>query len=731
MSISARQLVLVTMALGCWAARAWAEVGLKGQLDRRALAHVEGRLLDAVEVLSRSSWEEGESWARRHDLLMRERRLVVVAELDREASTVAPLLRAYGAEVLKSRDRYTKVAVPVDQLTRIAVEAGYVRFLRQPLRPFALVTSEGVALTNADGYHANGWTGAGVKIAVVDAGFGNLEAAIANGERPPSLHTYDFTGTGIGGTTHGTMVAEVVHDMAPGSELYLMKIGDELDLAEAVDSCIARGVRVINHSMCWPNAGPLDGTGPICSMVDTAFAHGITWVNAAGNHALRHYRGQFSDSDANGWHNFAEGGLYEFNSLGFANIGASVGVFLSWNDWWQSDQDYDLFLYYYNGSGGSWVAYDSSTTRQTGSQWPVENLLVVMDRSAEVAVRVRKTNADGSHELTLFTNYYTLQYRHSASSILIPGDAARALTVGAVPVAQWHTGPQASYSSQGPTYDGRLKPDWVGPTSVSVFTGGGVFSGTSAAAPHVAASAALLLSRYPEWSPVEVFARLEESVSHDFGEPGKDNVFGAGTLHNDDLVPVQLVGFRVEQIGAHARLHWETHSETENLGFEVYRAEEGAAARVKLTTELIPGAGTSNERRTYSFDDVQVQAGRRYYYWLADVDCRGRRTMHGPAELSMSSMQLAYSLEQNWPNPFNPSTRITFSLPEESQVEVRVYDMLGRHVRTLVAAHTRAGTHSVTWDGTDHSGAALPGGLYLCVLQANGFTATRKMVLVR
>ena len=702
------------------------------QVLRSQIPHVESQLCDLLEVVGRWASPEAEQWAQRHGIPLLEGRVVVVVDLAYECKDAAMLLAPYEAQLLQVRGNSVKVAMPIAQLGRFAREAANVRSIRRPLRPLELVTSEGVALTNADVYHANGWDGAGVKVAVIDGGFGNLDAALANGELPADVHLDDFTGTGIGGVTHGTMVAEIVYDMAPASELYLMKIGDDMDLAEAVDSCIARGVRVINHSMCWPNAGPLDGTGPICAMVDTAFAHGIIWVNAAGNHAQRHYRAQYYDSDGNDWHDFAiTPSVDEFNNLGSVSAGASVGLYLSWSDWWYTDQDYDLFLYYYDTGSGSWVAYDSSTTRQRGAQWPTEAISVVMDRSAQLAARIRKTKADGTHELTLFTNYYNLEYYHQASSILIPADAARALSVGAILASQWHTGPQAYSSSQGPTYDGRVKPDLMGPTSVSVFTGGGLFGGTSAAAPHVAGSAALLLCRFPEWSPSQVFERLEESVSHDYGEPGKDTVFGAGTVHNDELVPVQLASFRATQVESWARITWETHSETENVGFELYRAEGTDGARVKLTPGLIPGAGTSSQGNEYSFDDRQVQAGQLYCYWLADVDCRGRRTLHGPATVHIISLPRAYSLAQNSPNPFNPTTRISFALPVDGHVELRVFNMLGQLLRTLLDDHLPAGTHGVTWDGTDEGGTILPGGVYLYALRANGFRATRKMVLAR
>jgi hypothetical protein len=271
----------------------------------------------------------------------------------------------------------------------------------------------------------------------------------------------------------------------------------------------------------------------------------------------------------------------------------------------------------------------------------------------------------------------------------------------------------------------------MGPTNVSVFTGGGLFGGTSAAAPHVAGSAALLLGRFPDWSPSQVFERLEQSVSHDYGEPGKDVVFGSGTLHNDEMVPVELASFRATQVGTWARITWQTHSETENLGFELYRAQGLDGPRTKLTSELIPAAGTARETNEYAFDDRQVEAGNLYSYWLADVDYRGRRTLHGPATVTINALPKEYALAQNSPNPFNPSTRIAFALPVEGKVELRVFNMLGQLVRVLVDEHLPAGTHSVAWDGRDESGTNVPGGVYLCVLRANDFRATRKMVLAR
>ncbi len=88
-------------------------------------------------------------------------------------------------------------------------------------------------------------------------------------------------------------------------------------------------------------------------------------------------------------------------------------------------------------------------------------------------------------------------------------------------------------------------------------------------------------------------------------------------------------------------------------------------------------------------------------------------------------------LEQNRPNPFNPTTAIRFDLPSPQQVRLDIFGVSGRRVRTLLDQHLTAGRHSVTWNGTDESGVPLAGGVYFCRLQAQHRTVTGKMVLLR
>ena len=91
-----------------------------------------------------------------------------------------------------------------------------------------------------------------------------------------------------------------------------------------------------------------------------------------------------------------------------------------------------------------------------------------------------------------------------------------------------------------------------------------------------------------------------------------------------------------------------------------------------------------------------------------------------------------FDLVQNHPNPFNPSTTINFSVPEESVISIKVYDLSGRHVNTLLnASRIHVGHHQVIWDGTDFSGATVAAGIYIYALQTETSSITRKMVFMK
>jgi subtilisin family serine protease len=436
------------------------------------------------------------------------------------------LLQSFGAQIEARAGTLYRVRVPREHLRALADIPG-ISFIRRPRLFTALGprTTEGVLPTGALLLQSAGWRGQNVKIAIIDLGFAGLSRALDSKviKREVIVDTQDYTGEGLEvGTSHGTGVAEIVHSMAPQAWLYLKKVADEIDLSNAVDDAIAQGVQIINYSVGVANANFGDGTGIVAAIVDRARAHGILWVNAAGNHAQSHWMGPFSDRNFNNWLEFAPGREELLIKVDFPG---SIQLYLTWDDWPRTAQDFDLFLY---DAQGRLVA--SSQNYQTGFEEPTEQIEYVawapgVYRARVLARRVFRTNI----RLKIFNlSQQPIEPNVPAGSILTPADARGAFAVGAISVRSWKDGPQEPFSSQGPTSDGRIKPDIAGPDGVSSFTLT-YFSGTSASAPHVAGAAALLLSQHPEWTADQLESALEAQAV-DLGEPGKDNIYGAGRL---------------------------------------------------------------------------------------------------------------------------------------------------------------------------------------------------------
>ncbi len=444
-----------------------------------------------------------------------------------------------GAEITKRSGNVIRAKVPMDMLTAVADTVSGVSFMKAPdvLIPTA-IESQGVNLTRADDFHTAGYDGSNVKVAVIDVGFKYLSDAINNNELPNNVVKVDCTGTSCVSSdfssetdNHGTAVAEVIHDMAPGALLYLIKVADKLDLSDAKDYAIQNGIRIINLSGGYLNQNFYDGlcwpSNAVCT-ADDAHAHNILWVNSAGNEAQRHYEAEFSDPDGNGWHNVSGSG--ETIKIS-ANDGDTIKVYLTW-DAWSAPDDYDLYLY-----DSLFNVVDSSLNPQTGSpsQEPTELISypVPTNKGGDYYLAIYKSPSSSAHLMELYSVNHDLPATvvSGNSSLLNPADAASVLAVGAINYNDWTTGPQELYSSQGPTTDGRIKPDIMGPDNVSNSIEG-FFAGTSASSPHVAGAAALILNKNPGIS-VDDLRNSLTSTAIDMGDSGKDNIYGYGRLNLD------------------------------------------------------------------------------------------------------------------------------------------------------------------------------------------------------
>ncbi len=184
-----------------------------------------------------------------------------------------------------------------------------------------------------------------------------------------------------------------------------------------------------------------------------------------------------------------------------------------------------------------------------------------------------------------------------------------------------------------------------------------------------------------------------------------------------DVVPVELTSFNAVSNGNNVNVNWVTATETNNSGFELYR--NGS----KVT--FIKGNGTTAERSSYSYTDKELTNGN-YSYQLYQIDFDGTRSLVGKTSVEVNAAPVEFALNQNYPNPFNPSTSISFSIPNASSVKLTIYNAIGKEVATLVNGTMESGNHKVVWNASN-----MPSGMYFYKLQADNFTSTKKMMLIK
>jgi hypothetical protein len=176
-------------------------------------------------------------------------------------------------------------------------------------------------------------------------------------------------------------------------------------------------------------------------------------------------------------------------------------------------------------------------------------------------------------------------------------------------------------------------------------------------------------------------------------------------------VPVELTSFTATRCSTNVELTWATATEVNNYGFEIERRVISASSNQWSRVAFVQGAGTSSSPRDYFYSDKNLAVGR-YAYRLKQIDNDGLFKYSNSIEVSIETPN-TFSLEQNYPNPFNPTTVISFSVGTYSYTSLRVYDLLGREVATLVSETLSAGTYSRQWNAD-----GMPSGMYLYRLSA-------------
>lgn len=193
---------------------------------------------------------------------------------------------------------------------------------------------------------------------------------------------------------------------------------------------------------------------------------------------------------------------------------------------------------------------------------------------------------------------------------------------------------------------------------------------------------------------------------------------------SDVPLPVQMASVTVTANRLNATINWVTATEIDNYGFEI---ERRLINTLDWTTAgFVAGKGNSNSPTDYTFTDAGLAAGK-YAYRIKQVNRDGSSEYFAAGEVEVGAAEKRLTLEKNYPNPFNPSTSIEFTVPTDGGVTLKVYNLIGEEVATLFKGEATAGTiYKSTFNASE-----LPSGLYFARLQHNGSSLVRKMLLTK
>jgi hypothetical protein len=243
----------------------------------------------------------------------------------------------------------------------------------------------------------------------------------------------------------------------------------------------------------------------------------------------------------------------------------------------------------------------------------------------------------------------------------------------------------------------------------------------------------------------------------DFSADGSEGIGSTGTFRMDNIritstldnpLPVKLSAFKAIPGNQSVTLRWITASEVNNKGFMVYRSQHKDGKYQILdsyqTNHGLKGAGNSSEMRNYTYVDRHLENEIQYWYQIADVDMSGNQTLHGPVSSiprtpensnRQKCVPETFNMRPNYPNPFNPSTRIVVEIPDVGEPELyfslSVYAITGVKIATMYEGHIRPGVHDFQWNGKDSMNRLVPGGIYFYHMKTDYYQDTGRMCLLR
>ena len=478
------------------------------------------------------------------------------------ANAIAAYLSDNGASPRNIGVDYIEAYVPVSLLAEASQQEGVISVRTiipgQPAQ--GTVVSEGAAAHGTPAWHAAGVKGRSVKIGIIDTGFQGFSSLMGT-ELPTTVQARCYTDIGVYSSNlsscdnsnesrHGTAVTETAFDIAPESTYYISNPISYGDLKTAVQWMVTQDVDVINYSVSDYWDGPGDGTSPFSNSplrnVDTAVAGGITWINAAGNKAESLWFGGSSRTPFDPRYSFR---FQLWSGSDFTNCvllaeGENFIAQLRWDDaWGGARRDLDLSLF---NSEIEIVSFSYDLQNGGAEHDPFEILRYTPSTSGNYCLTVSHQNSNPTVpswiQLQAFSGQI-LEHSTPHHSISNPAESANPglLAVGAT--HYWDISTITDYSSQGPTPDGRVKPDIVGAAcgevasyDLELLDGNNCwFPGTSQSSAHLAGLAALVKQRFPNYSPQQVTQYLKNNAEARGAKPNNTWGYGFAMLPASDV----------------------------------------------------------------------------------------------------------------------------------------------------------------------------------------------------
>jgi hypothetical protein len=220
---------------------------------------------------------------------------------------------------------------------------------------------------------------------------------------------------------------------------------------------------------------------------------------------------------------------------------------------------------------------------------------------------------------------------------------------------------------------------------------------------------------------------LSEAFQTDLKDEFRDLNFPVSNQVYNAL-PVELSSFTASIVGQKILLTWRTETEVSNYGFEIERVVKNPKSKNQNADfskiGFVEGSGNSNSPKNYSFRDENPFGGSKFQYRLKQIDTDGQYEYSDIIEVEIVPSK--FELFQNYPNPFNPRTSIQYTISSRQFISLKVYDVLGNEIETLINEEKPTGTYEVTWYAEQ-----LPSGVYFYQLRAGNYISTKKMLLLK